>query len=129
MNAPEFEFTEQMNEISGYGGMYERACRIGVRTGAQWFASHLHAHPEFGQSSDTASFIQPLNEEGYGLLAAIEEADFVRDDGVHVPLAEQMTREMMSMVLFHTLYIAKKGWNNYMKKMTAPIAVLEEDEA
>jgi hypothetical protein len=124
-----FEFTEQMNEISGYGGAYERACRAAVCSGARWFAHHMTAHPQFGRWTMAHGLVNPINMDAHALLAAIEDTDFIRDDGVHVPLAEQMTREMTQIALYHVLYIAKKGWNAYVQKMSAPVAVFDEGES
>jgi hypothetical protein len=123
----DFEFTEKMNEISGYGGCHERACRAGVRAGARWFSEHPGAKPEFAWLQRTP--IRALTIDAQWLLTAIEEADFVRDDGVHVRLGEQLTEEMMVFILFHALYIASHGWNSYVAKMTAPVESFEDVES
>lgn len=115
----EFEYTEGMNEISGYGGDYERACRAGVRAGACWFADHLGAKPEFASWLASNGRVMPVNMEAHGLLSAMEDTDFTREDGTHVPLIDEMTGEMTQIMLYHVLYIAKHGWNKYAEKMTA----------
>lgn len=123
-----FEFTEQMNEVSGFGGSYERACRAAVCVGADWLANHLHAHPEFGAVPNTFGRVQPLNIDAHGLLNALDEADFVRDDGVHVPLSDQMTGAMTHAAIHHLLFIRKRGWRRYVEKMSAPLTLIKEEE-
>ena len=127
--SPRYSFSETMNEISGYGGQYERACRAGTCAGADWFADHPREHPEFFYGTDAESDrVMAGNMAGHALLECIEQTDFIRDDGMHVPLLEEMTEEMRHLILLHTLYIANHGWNQYVAKMTAPVKCVTDEE-
>lgn len=124
----DYEFSESMNEISGYGGCHERACRAGVRAGARWSSEHLGARPEYGFGFFTRDYqrVVAMNADAAALVRAIEIQDFIRDDGVHVPLADVLTDEMLHQILHHVEYIGSHGWNSYVAKMTAPVECFED---
>lgn len=42
-----FEWTEDMRQISGFGGGYERTCRAMVSAGCMWWTMHPEAEPQF----------------------------------------------------------------------------------
>lgn len=113
-----FKFTDSMNEVSGYGGAYEDACRAAVCAGAAWFAVHQDADPIFIDGL-------PHNEDAESLAAAIGNTPFV---GTTAKLGDFLSTAMFTMVMLHVYYIAKHGWNAYVAKMTAPATVVEEEE-
>ena len=103
------EFSEEMNEISGFGGFYERCCRAAVIAGAKWCVDHPHV------------FEQKAVEE------AIRGATVVADDGRRLPLWEELIGTQIAVVLVHIRHIAEHGWNDYVKKMSAPVVVYTND--
>jgi len=123
-----FAFTEKMNEVSGYGGDYESMCRAGVCSGAQWFVEHGRTIPQFGASLYESGRIIALDAAGEALLKAIEAALFTREDGTREALREHLTPEMLQRILHHVLFIMHRGWNEYVEKMSAPLAIVPSDE-
>jgi hypothetical protein len=127
MSSSRFEFNEDMNEVSGFGGFYERCCRVGVCAGAEWFAAHPKARPVFDGLPDVLGLLVPANDEARALERAIEATLVTRDDGTKAPLGEEMTALQFYAIVNHTMYIANHGWNRYVDFMTSPMNVYRED--
>lgn len=121
-----FEFSEDMDPISGLGGVYERACRAAVCAGAKWFAEHPHAHPALDGDMGRGELIEGVNTEGCALLAAIRATLVTMDDGSKITLGEFMTPAMYYVVLYHVTWIGAFGWNWYVAKMSAGKRLLME---
>jgi hypothetical protein len=113
-----FEFTEDMNEISGLGGAHERALRAGVITGAKWWTLHPEADPEI---EGTDREYRGTNADGESLLRAVNETLFTCDDGVKVPLQAVLTPHMYYAVMYHIMWIGEHGWSRYAQAMRAPL--------
>jgi hypothetical protein len=47
MQAEPRQFTDDMREISGFGGGYEQQCRAMVLAGLDWLDAHPDADPKF----------------------------------------------------------------------------------
>ena len=120
-------FSEDMNEVSGFGGFYERCCRVGVCAGADWYANHPNARPAFDGLPDFIALLVPANDEARLLQAAIDTAMVTRDDGTKVPLGEELTALQFYTIVQHANYIAEHGWNKYVEFMTAPVNVYRTD--
>jgi len=116
-----------MNEVSGFGGFYERCCRAGVCAGADWFAGHPNARPAFNGLPDVLGLLVPGNDDARSLQAAIDTALVTRDDGTKAPLGEELTALQFYVIVNHTTYIAEHGWNSYVAFMTAPMNVYGAD--
>lgn len=127
MSTRRLEFTEDMNEVSGFGGFYERCCRAGVCAGAAWFAGHPNARPVFNGLPDMIGLLVPANDDARSLQSAIDTALVTRDDGTKVPLGEELTALQFYTVINHTTYIAERGWNSYVDFMSAPMNVYRMD--
>lgn len=99
------QWTEEMNEITGLGGFYERCCRVAVTAGAHWCVQH----PRAFDAEEVESAIRS------SLVAA--------DDGVKHTLGDELTPTQMALVMFHVRYIADNGWNKYRECMSARLNV------
>lgn len=115
-----YEFTEAMNEVSGYGGTHENACRAAVCAGAAWFATHPGADPIFIGGL-------PHNEDAASIAAVIGTTWFTHEDGTRAQLGDFLTPAMFTQVMVHVYHIAKHGWNAYVQKMSAPVTVVEDE--
>lgn len=102
------DFTETMNEISGFGGYYERCCRRAVTVGAQWCLTH------------------PLAFDAAEVERAIRGAEINTDDGRHVSLYDELTGTQLGVAMHHIRFIAEHSWNEYREKMSAPLALYSE---
>lgn len=120
-----FTFTEDMHEVSGLGGIYERACRTAVCAGAQWWAAHPRAYPIVDGDIEVPGVIEGANGDGRSLVASIQNALLAMDDGQKVKLREFMTHSMYYVVLHHVMWIGCFGWNAYVAQMRG--LCLDED--
>lgn len=122
MNGIDFEYTEDMNEITGLGSDYERGCRTGVLAGMRWVIEHPGAEPAINGYSGEDGWLQPQNMAGTSLLAAIEAAPFTLDNGTKLCLGELLTPNQYLFVLQHIGFIAQMGWDAYAQKMRTPVS-------
>lgn len=105
-------FTEDMNEVTGFGGFYERCCRAAIVAGTEWWLKHRD---------------EPFNPEK--LQRAIFEALVARDNGTKARLGEELTATQMAVILHHLRYIATHGWSAYRKCMSEAPKIYHEGAA
>jgi hypothetical protein len=103
------EFTEDMNEVTGLHGYYERCCRAAVVAGASWCLGH------------------PGPADPAEVERAIRAAPITTDDGRKVTLDDELTGTQLYTALCHVKYISLHGWNVYREHMSEPMAVYEDD--
>lgn len=101
-----FEWTEDMDEISGFGGGYERACRKMVSTGTKWLSEHPQADPQFHGFKGIYGVIAEDNEDAKTLSKVVVDA------------AEgDCTGAMHQASISHVMFAHKNGWPAYQTKM------------
>lgn len=123
-----FAFNESMNEVSGFGGFYERCCRVGVCAGAEWCALHPGVVPKFSEVPDVFGLIDAEDPHARALWEAIFSTLVSQDDGVKVPLRAVLTGAQTHAITHHVLYIASYGWKRYVEeRMSEPLAVYNQD--
>lgn len=89
----EYTYTDEMAEVSGLGGDYEKACREMVIAGAEWVDEHdVNLGEDYG-----------AGEELKDVMA--EELD------------SDPTVAMMHAATRHVAYVDKHGWEAYVEKM------------
>lgn len=111
-----YTFTDDMAEVSGLGGDYERACRDMVIAGAVWLDRHeddIHEKLQFKEYKNVVGVIQGENDISEDLLETMAEA---AEDAGGAP-----TGAMMHATARHVAYIAQNGWEDY-------VAFMEDDE-
>lgn len=101
-----YVFTEDMGEISGFGGGYEQTCRNMLAAGMEWLDAHPAADPQFKGFQGVYGLISEENEDAEALSAAIVA-------GAH----GDCTGAMHQAVTSHCLFIRKNGWEAYCQKM------------
>jgi hypothetical protein len=113
-----FEFTDDMNEISGLGGAHERALRAAVLAGARWWVIHPEGDPIIeGDDKECCG----TNADGRSLMRAVNETIFTCDDGVKVPLSTVFTPAMYYAAMYHIVWIGEHGWDHYARAMRVPL--------
>jgi hypothetical protein len=100
-----YQYTDDMKEISGFGGEYEEACRKMVVAGAEWFDEHPTAEPKFKGYKNVFGIIMEDNEDARALSDAV------------VKPSDDCTGAMHQAAIGHVLYIHKHGWEKYVEKM------------
>lgn len=68
---PGFEWTEDMADVSGFGGGYERACRQMISQGCVWWAEHPDADPQFRGFENVYGICVEDNEDAKALGKAL----------------------------------------------------------
>ena len=102
-----YEFTKDMEEISGFGGGYEKTCRKMLTAGLKWFDENPKAKPKFHGYKQIYGIIGEDNEDARALSKAVIKGS----DG-------EATGAMHQAVIIKILWIRKNGWNAFVKEMS-----------
>jgi hypothetical protein len=121
------EFTEKMNEISGFGGFYERCCRAAVIAGARWLRAHPGAKPSYLGYEGLYGMVIAANDEAKAMDVEIGNAYVARDDGTKSQLRDELTGMQNHAVIHHLLFIADRGWDAYRERMSSPVATYADE--
>lgn len=100
---PDYLYTDDMVEISGFGGGYEAACRSMVKAGCEWFDAHPNAQPKFHGYKGFYGLIEEDNQDAKDLSAAVLAA--ANGDS---------TGAMHQAAIGHILAIHRSGWDWYV---------------
>lgn len=98
-------FTNDMREISGFGGGYEEACRKMVLAGLEWFDQHPEADPKYHGFKGVYGVIDEDSDDAKMLSQAV------------IGAVGDCTGAMHQAAISHIFFIRKNGWNAYAAKM------------
>ena len=115
----QYQFNDDMNEISGFGGEYEAACRRMLAGALEWLDAHPEANPQFTGIKNVIGVIKDDNGDGEALSNAAMAAA-----GDYGPSGAQHHA-----VIAAALWIKANGWDAYIKAMTHPegqVGILKE---
>ena len=101
-----YKFTDAMGEISGFGGDYEKACRVMLDSGLQWFDANTDADPRFKGCEGVYGVLAENNEDAKALSDVVTK---------HV---DGCTGAMHQAVISSCLFIKKEGWDKYVDAMS-----------
>jgi len=99
-----YQFTDDMDEISGFGGGYEQTCRNMLAAGVEWLDAHPSADPQFQGYENIYGVIHEENADAKALSEAIVKAT-----------DHDCTGAMHQTVITHCLFIRQNGWEEYCK--------------
>ena len=102
-----YVFTEEMREISGFGGSYESACREMLVAGLEWLDAHPDADPKFTAYENIYGVISENNDDAKSL-----------SDAVVAPTKNECTGAMHQAVISHVMWIKQHSWDEYVAEMT-----------
>lgn len=114
-----YVFTDEMAEISGFGGNYEAACRRMIVAGLEWLDSHPEADPKFHGYKDVFGILTEDNDDAKALSNAITKDE------------PDITGAMHQAAIQHIIWIkknnkeGKSGWERYVEVKTKQ--KIEED--
>ena len=97
-----YEYTDDMAEISGFGGGYESTCRKMVVAGLEHLHAHSNAAPRFSGNPQIYGIISEDNDDATELTKAVVDAA----DG-------DCTGAMHQAAISHILWIQRNGWDRY----------------
>lgn len=103
-------WTDDMGEISGFGGGYEACCRAMVFAGMDWCDAHPDADPKFHGWKNIYGIIEEDNEDAKALTAAVL-APGEAGGGA--------TGAMHQAAISHVLYYRAHGWDKYASELRA----------
>lgn len=103
---PNYQFTNKMAEISGFGGKYENYCRKMVIAGINW----CNEHPKANLSHKEYKHI-------YGLTTAESPDTKLMQEVIFKAVDNKQTNFMEQATLGHIMFIYKNGWDKYVKEM------------
>lgn len=102
-----YEFTNEMGEISGFGGGYEACCRKMLKAALEWFDANPDAEPEFRSYEGVYGVLPPNNEKAEELSKAVIEAS-----------GNDCTGAMHQAVIQSAFWIRQNGWEKYVEVMS-----------
>jgi len=101
-----YEFTEQMGEISGFGGGYEDACRAMLKSGLEYLDENPDCKPEFHGYKNVYGLIMEDNNDAKALSDAVTTGN------------SDCTGAMHHAVIASILWIREHGWDKYVEEMS-----------
>jgi hypothetical protein len=104
---PGFEWDDAMNEISGFGGGYEKTCRTMVSQGCRWWSKHPEADPVVKSFKNIYGIASTENKDAKSLEAAMMKG------------IDDCTGAMHQACLGHIIHGWHKlgSWEAYQNKM------------
>lgn len=102
-----YEFTNEMGEISGFGGDYEQACRKMVLAGIEYLEKNKSIDFSFKEYENIYGILAETSEDTDKVIKAMIAAN----DGFGA------TGGMVQATLNHVKFIYEKGWNKYVETM------------
>ncbi len=103
-NIAKYKWQEGMDEISGFGGGYEKTCQAMLDAGLQWFDSNPNVDPKFRGFKDV-----------YGLISEDNDGAKALTEAVLIPANGDATGAMHHAAITHVLWIQKNGWDAYVE--------------
>lgn len=107
METIEYRHSEDMGQISGFGGGYEKTCQDMLDAGVKW----LNEHPKHDD----------LNMRGlknvFGLLEANSPDAKELERAILAAGGSDITGAMHHAVMSRLLFIAKNGWDKYCSEV------------
>ena len=99
-------YTDDMCEISGFGGSYEATCRAMVLAGLDWFDAHPDADAKFHGYKNIYGVICEDNDDAKALTEAVVAAS-----------GGDCTGAMHHACIGHILAARRLGWDGYCAEM------------
>jgi hypothetical protein len=101
MSKSKYQFTEDMNEISGFGGGYEAGCRAMIVAGMEWFDLNPTATPKYKGYKEVFGICMEDNTDAKALSAAMIKA------------CHDCTGAMHHCCVMHVFKAREMGWGAY----------------
>jgi len=116
MKKEKYVYTKEMDEISGFGGGYEKICRDMVIAGLKWLDNNPNADISYKEFKNI-----------YGLTADESKDCQVMQEEMLKASGDDCTGAMMQSTLNHVMYIHKNGWDKYVQEMSKKKVKTEEE--
>lgn len=103
---PTYRHTEDMPEISGFGGEYEKCCQDMLEAGVNWLAKHPGAEMEGHTLTNVYGYFSADSDDAKAMEKVVTDA-----------AADQGTGAMHHAVMSRLFWIAKNGWDAYCAEL------------
>lgn len=110
-------WSDDMGEISGFGGSYEAGCRAMVLAGIKWIDEHPDADPHFRGYEGVYGILTEDNDDAKALTKAVMDAEFVFENGRKIRCGDEATGAMHHATMGHVLAYKRLGWDEYCKQL------------
>jgi hypothetical protein len=110
-------WTEDMQELSGFGGGYEDACRMMLQAGLAWFDAHPKAIVDFREAQGVYGWLKFTSDQGKEFEKAIVNAC---PDGPTGAMVHCVTRAVH--------FIRAKSWAEWCERKRANRIQEREEE-
>lgn len=102
----EYKHTEDMGEISGFGGGYEAVCQNMLDAGVKWLNEHPEANPDYKEFANIYGVTTDENDDMKALQDVLVKAS-----------GNDCTGAMMQAVSGRLMFIKKNGWDKYCSEL------------
>lgn len=111
-------WTDDMGEISGFGGGYEAVCRALVLAGIQWCDEHPDAKPEAKSFKNVFGIVTAENDDAKAMEKAMMEAPVYLDGKLlQAKARDDMTGAMHHAAMNHVFAYRRLGWDEYCRQL------------
>ena len=111
-------WSDDMGEISGFGGGYEATCRAMVLAGIQWVDDHQNEEPVVTSLRNVYGLAVAENEAARLLEEAMMSAPVVLDGRViQSKVRDDCTGAMHHAAMQHVLAYRRLGWDEYSRQL------------
>lgn len=112
------QWSEDMGEISGFGGGYEAVCRAMVLAGIRWIDEHPDADLHFEASPQIFGVAIEKGHDAILLTAAMMDAPVYHDGKLlHEHVKQDCTGAMHHAAINHVLAYKRLGWVEYQRQL------------
>jgi hypothetical protein len=98
-----YEYTDDMGEISGFGGGYEQACRDMLLAGMKWLDDHPEADPQFRGCEGVYGILTEDSKDAEELSKAV------------TAVCDGCSGAMHQAVCSHLVWIKSNSWDEYVR--------------
>lgn len=117
--AENYDWREEMGEISGFGDTYEAACRSMLVAALDfWDGQDESFDPKYKGFEDVYGVCLDDNDDAKKLDEAIMDAEIVYGDGTRERCGDGASGAMHQAVISHAFFVRKNGWERYVQEMS-----------
>jgi hypothetical protein len=112
------EWSEDMGEISGFGGGYEAVCRAMVLAGIRWVDEHVTAEPQFHGYKGIYGVLTEDNDDANAMVAAMMDAPVYHEGKkIQEHVKDDCTGAMHQASCSHVMAYKRLGWDEYCRQL------------
>ena len=112
------QWTEDMGEISGFGGGYEAVCRAMMLASIRWLDEHPDANLQYEGFKNVFGLVCERSPDAEALEKAMMDAPvFLNEAKIHEHARDNCTGAMYHAIVTHCLAYKRLGWDEYCRQL------------